>query len=273
MTNNQLTQVFRARDYISKRIKTNPEIGIILGSGLGAFADELKNPVKIPYATIPGFRKSEVKGHSNELYIGNVSGKTVAIMKGRYHYYEGYSLFDVTFPTRVLHSLGVNKVIVTNAAGSLKLKISPGNILLIKDHINLSARNPLIGLSPDFGEKFIDLTDAYSNKLRKIAERTAKEEKIPLKSGVYVFLTGPSYETVSEIKMLAKLGGDVVGMSTVPEVITANQLGMEVLGISSVTNYGTGLTKSKVNHKEVIDVNKRTAIDFIRLLKAVIKNI
>ncbi|MCK4666493.1 purine-nucleoside phosphorylase, partial [Candidatus Dependentiae bacterium] len=218
MGKNEIKSLTRARDFIFKKTSIKPEIGVILGSGLGAFAEQLKDSTVIPYSKIPGFQRSQVKGHSNELFLGKLRNKTVAVMKGRYHYYEGYSIFDVTFPVRTLHALGVKKLIITNAAGSLKKSIPPGSLMFIKDHINLSGKNPLIGISSEFGEKFVDLTDAYSKKLLKPAQAVAKKLMIKVKSGVYVFLTGPSYETPAEVKMLEKLGGTAVGMSTVPEV-------------------------------------------------------
>ena len=273
MEKNEKKSLTRARDFIFKKTSIKPEIGVILGSGLGAFAEQLKDSTVIPYSKIPGFQRSEVKGHSNELYLGKLRNKKVAVMKGRYHYYEGYSIFDVTFPVRTLHVLGVKKLIITNAAGSLKKTLPPGSLMFIKDHINLSARNPLIGVSSEFGEKFIDLTDAYSKKLLKKAQAVAKKLMIKVKSGVYVFLTGPSYETPAEVKMLEKLGGTAVGMSTVPEVIVANQLGLDVLGISSITNFASGLSSGKIHHKEVIEVNKRTSKAFMKLLKNIILHI
>lgn len=263
----------QSAEYISEKVRSDVKTAIILGSGLGRFAEQITDPVILPYDSIPGFKKSKVKGHANQMFCGRLEDKSLIIMKGRYHYYEGFSMFDVTYPVRVLAELGIENLIITNSAGSVKKELAPGSIMLIRDHINLSGRNPLLGLGDEFGPKFVDMSEAYSRDLIEIASSSADDLSIDLKRGIYVYLTGPTYETSAEIKMLAMLGGDVVGMSTVPEVIVGNQLGLNILGISSVTNYGTGIISGKVKHAEVLETNKKTAGTFIKLLKEIVKRI
>lgn len=227
--------------YINERIDCIPDIAIILGSGLGSLADEVTDKVEISYDEIPNFPSSTVEGHSGKLIVGKIYGKDVVVMQGRFHYYEGYNMDEVTFPIRVFTLLGVTKLIVTNAAGGINRKFKAGDLMLITDHINISGLSPLRGKNySEFGERFPSMTDAYSPRLIELAKKVANakelERKINLQEGVYAFMPGPQYETKAEIKMLSTLGADAVGMSTVPEVISASHSGIEVLGISCITN-------------------------------------
>jgi purine-nucleoside phosphorylase len=256
----------------------SPRIGVVLGSGLGEFADELKDSVKIPYAKIPGFPQSTVVGHAGRLVIGTTTGSAagvpVAAMQGRVHLYEGYSISDVVFPIRVLWSLGVRSVILTNAAGGINRDYKQGALVLIRDHINLQGQNPLIGPNDDrFGPRFPDMTETYSQKFRDLARDEARKLDIAVSDGVYAALTGPSYETPAEIRFLRTIGADLVGMSTVGEVIAARHLGMNVLGISCVTNMAAGISDKPLDHSEVMATAERVKGDFVALIRAVIPRI
>lgn len=288
-----------ASAYISGKISERPQIAIILGSGLGELANEVINErIEIPYEEIPHFPKSTVAGHAGKLILGKIYDKNVVIMQGRFHYYEGYELSEVTFPIRVFALLGVTELIVSNAAGGINKKLSPTDLMLITDHINIANISPLRGKNNDsFGARFPNMTEAYSVRLREIAKSAAaykedpdvkmdfkdkflefakdvtnsdnNELKIDLKEGVYAFMSGPQYETPAEIKMLNVLGADAVGMSTVPEVIVANQMGIEVLGISCITN-STG-TGTKPSHEEVIENADKVAEKFKQLVMRIIR--
>ena len=254
-------------DYIREKIGDfQPEIGIILGSGLGDFADSFESII-IPYNDIPNFEKSNVHGHKGQLVFADVNGKKVVMMQGRYHFYEGYSMQTVTFPVKVMKKLGVKTLIVTNAAGAVTEEFTPGDLMFITDHINFMGTNPLIGKNDDtLGTRFPDMSEVYSKELINKAENVAKELNISYQKGVYVATTGPSYETPAEIKMFRLLGGNAVGMSTAPEAIVANYCGLKVLGISCLTNYAAGVTENPLNHEEVIETANKVKENFKTLL-------
>ena len=248
-----------------------PVVGLILGSGLGGVADAISERVEIPYGQIPYFVKSTVVGHEGSFLIGSCGGVCVAAMKGRFHFYEGYSLEDVTLPIRVFSVLGIRSLVVTNAAGGASPQLEPGTLMLITDHINMLGDNPLRGPNDErFGPRFPDMTTAYTPAYIEAAHHAARELGLKLAEGVYLALRGPSYETPAEVRMMAKLGGDALGMSTVPEVIVARHCGMKVLAISCITNTAAGLTWSEINHAEVIEVGERSGRDLSRLIIRVI---
>lgn len=260
--------------FIKEKISFQPEIGLILGSGLGVLADEIENPIKIPYNEIPGFPVSTVEGHAGQLVIGTLQGKRVITMQGRFHYYEGYSLEKVTFPVRVMKELGVKSLIVTNAAGGVNESFKPGDLMIITDHINNFGDNPLIGPNdPNQGVRFPDMSTAYNKTYTKLAQSVAEKLQIPIKEGVYVGNTGPSYETPAEIRMLRTLGGDAVGMSTVPEVIVARHSNIEVLGISCISNMAAGILDQPLTHDEVIETTEMVRANFLTFVKEIVKEI
>lgn len=261
-------------EYIRKKIGDfNPEIGIILGSGLGDFADSFESII-VPYNEIPGFQKSNVAGHKGQLVFAEVNGKKVVMMQGRYHFYEGHSMQTVTFPVKVMKKLGVKTLIITNAAGAVSGEFTPGELMFITDHINFMGTNPLIGANDDtLGTRFPDMSEVYNEELIDLAEDIAEKLGISYQKGVYVATTGPSYETPAEIVMFRKLGGNAVGMSTVPEAIVANYCGLKVLGISCLTNYAAGVADCPLNHQEVIDTANRVKESFKNLLSEFIKQV
>lgn len=266
-----MNKIDRSLEYIEKKIGTKPELGIILGSGLGSFTDKIENKEIINYDEIVDFPKSTVEGHKGQFVFGHVNGKNIVAMDGRFHFYEGYSLDDVVLPVRVMLKLGVDKLIVTNAAGGVNEDFNPGDLMIIKDHINFSARNPLIGRNmEDFGPRFPDMSEAYSNEGIETIKIAADKLELDVKEGVYMYFTGPNYETPAEVRMARVLGADAVGMSTVPEVITANHAGIKVLGISCITNMAAGILDEKLNHEEVIETSKRIRSDFSKLIYEVI---
>jgi purine-nucleoside phosphorylase len=257
--------------YIRKLTVKEPHIAVVLGSGLGAFADELADPITIPYSQIPGWPASTAAGHSGKLVFGKLGKLDVAVMAGRAHLYEGYTPAQVTMGVRVLHRLGARSVVFTNAAGGINLSYRQGALVLISDHINLQGSHPLIGPNDDAaGPRFPDMTEAYSAAYRALAHQAAQQLKIHLDEGVYAALTGPSYETPAEIRYLRSIGADLVGMSTVPEVIVANYLGMRVLAISCVTNMAAGILPQKLDHKEVMETGYKVRDTLIRFLKALL---
>jgi purine-nucleoside phosphorylase len=263
-----------ATKYIQKKSKLRPKIALVLGSGLGAFADEFANAVRIPYAKIPNFPQSTAVGHAGQLVVGTVEGVDVAGMQGRVHLYEGYSAQDVAFPIRVFARMGVKAVILTNAAGGIKKDFTQGRLLVISDHINLQGANPLIGPNEEqFGPRFPDMSTAYDKKFRELTLAEGRLLGINLDEGVYAALSGPSYETPAEIRYLRTIGADLVGMSTVPEVIAARQSGIRVLGISCVTNAAAGILDQPLDHNEVLQTAERVKGQFIGLLRAVIPDI
>lgn len=247
-----------------------PRIGVILGSGLGHFADLLEEPVGVDYADIPGFAQSKVAGHAGRLVAGLCGGTAVLVMQGRVHLYEGHPLSQVVLPIRTMVAAGCKMILVTNAAGGIRADLNPGNLVLINDHINLTARNPLIGANDDrLGPRFPDMSAAYDPELRAIAYQQATAEGISLKEGVYAGLLGPSYETPAEIRMLRQIGADLVGMSTVPEVIAAHHMGARILGISCVTNKAAGIGGT-LSHDEVKETANKVTTTFIGLLSRII---
>ena len=267
----QTQQIKEAREFIQSKTDMTPEIGIILGSGLGGLADELEDAVVVPYEEIPHFTKSAAVGHANQLVIGTLHGKRIVAMKGRYHYYEGYSLDEVTFPVRVIQALGADKLIVTNASGAVNKDFNPGDLMLITDHINLVGTNPLIGPNnDDLGTRFPDSSQIYNRELRDLAKNIAKENQINLQEGVYTWWSGPAYETPAEIRMIRVLGGDAAGMSTVPEALVAVHGGLKVLGISCLTNMASGILDQPLSHDEVIEVAAQSRSKFVKLVKEVI---
>lgn len=259
-------------EFLKKKIDFEPEIGLILGSGLGVLADEITEAKVIPYDEIPNFPVSTVEGHAGELVIGKLMGKQVITLKGRFHFYEGYNLEQVTFPVRLMQLLGVKKLIVTNAAGGININFNPGDLMIISDHINLTGNNPLIGPNDnDLGPRFSDMSEAYNKELIKLAEEVAAKEGVLVRKGVYAGLTGPNYETPSEIRFLRLIGADAVGMSTVPEVIIANHGGMKVLGISCISNMAAGILPVKLNHEEVMETANLVRDKFLRFVKGILK--
>ncbi|MBA2339291.1 MAG: purine-nucleoside phosphorylase [Pyrinomonadaceae bacterium] len=244
---------------------------VVLGSGLGAFADQLEEQVALDYADIPGFARSTVEGHAGRLVIGKTNGVSIAAMQGRFHYYEGYSFEEVTFPMRVLGALGVRSVLLTNAAGGINLAFDQGALMIISDHLNLMGANPLRGANDDrFGARFPDMSEVYARDFQEIAVEEGKAIGLELRRGVYAALSGPSYETPAEIRMLRTLGADAVGMSTAPEAIVARHMGLKVLGISCITNMAAGVLDQPINHAEVMETGARVREKFTELLRRVI---
>lgn len=248
------------------------DIGVILGSGLGDYAEALEDAVKLPYSEIPGFPRSTVAGHAGMWCCGTLYGKRVVMMQGRFHYYEGYGMKDVTLPVRVMQKIGVKTLVVTNAAGGVNLGYHPGELMVIGDMFSMTAQNPLIGPNLDaFGPRFPDMSCAFDKELRALAHECANEQGFALREGVYAQMTGPTYETPAEIRMLRTLGADAVGMSTVPEVIVARHGGMRVLGISCITNMAAGILDQPLNHAEVTETANRVKGQFRNLLDRIIE--
>jgi purine-nucleoside phosphorylase len=263
-----------AADFIFSRTKLRPQIALVLGSGLGAFADEFAEATRIPYTEIPHFPRSTAIGHAGKLVIGKVGAVPVAGMQGRVHLYEGYSAKEVVFPIRVFARMGIKAVILTNAAGGIKREFTQGRLVVISDHINLQGVNPLTGPNDErFGLRFHDMTNAYDKRFREMAIDEGNRMGIGMHEGVYAALVGPSYETPAEIRYLRTIGADLVGMSTVPEVIAARHSGIRLLGISCVTNAAAGILDQPLNHVEVLETAERVKGQFISLLKAVIPRI
>jgi purine-nucleoside phosphorylase len=267
-------QIQTAASFIKEKLQQQPKIGLILGSGLGVLADDIVNPVKIPYNEIPGFPVSTVEGHAGQLVCGQLSGVEVIAMQGRFHFYEGYSMDKVTFPVRVMKELGIEKLIVTNAAGGVNESFTPGDLMIITDHINNMGTNPLIGPNDSrFGVRFPDMSEAYSKNLRALAKDVAQKSNIAIKEGVYVGNPGPVYETPAEVRLARTLGGDAVGMSTVPEVIVARHSGLEVLGISCISNMAAGILDQPLSHDEVIETTEKVKSSFLTLVNQIVKTI
>ena len=261
----------RAASTIRARTSEEARIAIVLGSGLGGFAEEFKNAVRIPYQQIPGFVTSTAQGHAGSLVIGRVEGVPVLAMQGRMHYYEGYSLEEVTFPIRTFKLLGIETLILTNAAGGIDVQLSQGALMVISDHLNLMGVNPLRGPNDErFGPRFPDMSEVYSRELQERVVEEARELGVTVRRGIYAALAGPSYETPAEIHMLRAFGADAVGMSTVPEAIVARQMGMNVLGISCITNMAAGISENPINHEEVIETGQKVRATFTQLLRRVI---
>jgi len=271
---NRLQQIQDGIRYIQEKIQLKPQIGLILGSGLGVLADEIENPVAIPFAEIPHFPPSTVEGHAGRLVIGTLAGKGVIAMQGRIHYYEGYSMSQVVFPVYVMKGLGITSLIVTNACGGINKDFQPGDLMVIKDHLNLTGDHPLIGPNLDeFGPRFPDMSAAYHPAYRDLAKRKAKELGFTLQEGVYAGISGPSYCTPAELIMLARLGADAIGMSTVPEVIAANHAGLKVLGISCVTDRAVGEDLEPLTHEQVMEMALQARPRFISLIKGILPEV
>jgi purine-nucleoside phosphorylase len=264
----------RAAKFVLARTKLRPRIAVVLGSGLGAFAGELSDATRLDYRRIPGFPVSTVEGHAGQLAVGRTSGVPIAALAGRLHYYEGYAMDEVTFPVRVLGRMGIRALILTNAAGGISPTYTCGALVLIRDHLNLQGTNPLIGHNDSrFGLRFQDMTHAYSERLLRVAREEGDRQGLTLQDGVYAAVTGPSFETPAEIRALRALGADLVGMSTVPEVIVARQMGMEVLGISCVTNLAAGILDQPLSHEEVLETGERVGDEFTALLRSLVPRI
>jgi purine-nucleoside phosphorylase len=267
-----ITKIQEAASFLRSKIGEQPQIGLILGSGLGVLADLIEKPIIIDYAKIPHFPVSTVEGHAGELVVGSIQGKQVLIMKGRFHAYEGYGVETVSFPVRVMKELGVQTLIVTNAAGGVNTSYEVGDLMVISDHLNLTSRNPLIGPNEnDLGVRFPDMSEAYSRRLRKLAHQVAESQSFSLREGVYAGLLGPSYETPAEIRMLRTLGADAVGMSTVPEVIIARHAGLEVLGFSCISNMAAGILDQPLSHAEVMETTEKVKPKFLKLVLGIIE--
>jgi purine-nucleoside phosphorylase len=271
----ELRKIDAAADAIRTRAKGVPLVGLILGSGLGAFAQRLAERVVLPYGEIPGFPVSTgVVGHAGELVLGSVGKTPVVVLSGRVHFYEGRTMTEVVFPARVLARLGVRSVVLTNAAGGVRKTFRPGDLMLITDHINGFGTNPLIGTNDEtLGARFPDMTAIYDPALRRILRAAGARLRIPLKQGVYIGLTGPSYETPAEIRAFRRLGADAVGMSTVPEAIALKHAGVRVAGISTITNMAAGILKTPLRHEEVMETTQRVGERFVRLLTAAVPRI
>ncbi|WLR49652.1 purine-nucleoside phosphorylase [Bacillus tianshenii] len=268
---NLTAKMKEAVDYIQGEIKVEPKIGLILGSGLGVLADEVEEAVKIDYTSIPHFPESTVEGHEGKLVVGKLHGQPVIAMQGRFHYYEGYSMQEVTFPVRVMKGLGVDMLVVTNACGGMNESFEPGDLMIINDHLNMTGANPLIGPNEaELGPRFPDMSRAYTPELVKLAKETASKVGIKVQEGVYAGITGPTYMTPAELIMLRNLGGDAVGMSTVPEVIVASHMQMNVLGISCVTDMAIGEDLEPLTHEQVVETANRTRPKFIKLVKEIV---
>ena len=267
-------KILEAKDYLSPKLKETPKIGMILGSGLGNLVNQMSKIIEIPFSKIPYFKTTSAVGHSGVIVAGYLNNTYVIALKGRYHYYEGHTLSEVTFPVRVLKLLGVETLIITNSCGAVNKDFNPGELMLITDHLNLTGNNPLIGDNIDeLGPRFPDASEIYTKQLRTIALKTAKKLDIKLNEGVYAWWTGPSYETPAEIKMIRTLGADAVGMSTVPESLVASHMNMQVLGISCLTNMASGILDQKLTHDEVIEVAGKANQAFSKLIQEIIKQL
>lgn len=260
----------KAADFIRPYIQSTPDAGIVLGSGLGGLVDHFVHTAEIPYEKIPGFPSSTVVGHAGMMVAGFLAGKLVLTMAGRFHMYEGHDVRLAAFPARVMHELGIKTLIVSNAAGGVNRMWKPGDLMLIRDHINLMYRNPLIGPVEEGDTRFPDMSEAYSKELGQIAREVASANGIQLREGVYAGLLGPTFETPAEVRMLERIGADATGMSTIPEVIVARMLGMRVLGISCITNFACGITNEPITHTEVLETTDRVAEVFQALVTGIV---
>ena len=266
-----VSRVEQASEFLLGKTSLRPRVGLVLGSGLGGFADELSDATRVPYAQIPSFPRSTAIGHAGQMVMGEANGVPVAVMQGRVHLYEGYAVQEVTFPMRVLGRMGIRAVVLTCAAGGISVEYQQGVLVVISDHINLQGHNPLVGPNDErFGPRFPDMTQAYWKPYREIALEEARKLKMTVHQGVYAGLLGPSYETPAEIRYLRTIGADLVGMSTVAETITARHLGLKVLAISCVTNMAAGILDAVINHDEVLETGERVKGDFVALLRAVL---
>lgn len=265
-------KVKEAADYIARQIPELSSVGVILGSGLGGLVDIMKDRIILPYADIPFFPKETIEGQAGNLVVGKIGGVMAAAMQGRFHYYQGYSMAEVTFPVYVMRLLGIRRLVITNAAGGINEKFAPGDLMVITDHINLTGKNSLIGENDErFGVRFPDMSEPYSRKWISRAEEIAGRMGIPCQEGVYIFFPGPCYETAAEIRAFRTMGADATGMSTVPEVIAADYLGMDVLGISCITNMATGIAQTRHTHEEVLRIAGESSEKLCRWVQAVIE--
>ena len=263
-----------AAQYIKARITAAPSIGLILGSGLGDFADSLENRFVIPFAEIPNFPVPTAPGHVGAMVFGKKQGKEVVVLQGRIHFYEGLSQQQITLPIRVLAAMGIKLLVLTNAAGGVNLSFGPGTLMMISDHINYSGANPLVGPNlDDFGPRFPDVSDLYTKALRDAVKDAAKQAGIEVREGVYMMFSGPNYETPAEVRMAKIVGADAVGMSTVPEALVAGHCGMEVIGISCITNIAAGLSDQKLDHSEVLEIASRVHDTFQSLLDVILRTV
>lgn len=268
----ELKKVMESTNYIKEKLKEIPEIGVILGSGLGDLADKLEDRQIIKYSEVPNLPVSTVQGHAGQFVFGKLNGRKVVMMQGRFHYYEGNNMEALSLPVYIMKQLGVQNLIVTNAAGGVNTSFEPGDLMIITDHINFASNNPLIGKNDDkIGPRFPDMSNAYNKELIKLAKKVANDLSISVKEGVYLMMTGPTYETPAEVRMVRILGGDAVGMSTVPEVIAANHCGMRTLGISCITNMACGILDQPLDHSEVIETSNRVKSQFMSLVSDIIK--
>ncbi|MDO5707768.1 MAG: purine-nucleoside phosphorylase [Andreesenia angusta] len=271
---NEIKRIEKAKLFIEEQIKSNAKLAIILGSGLGDFAKNLEDREEIDYASIPGFPVSTVEGHEGKLIFSEIDGVEILIMSGRFHFYEGYDIKDVVFPIRVIKALGIESLIITNAAGGVNQSYNPGDFMIIKDHINFGFNNPLIGPNDEsLGVRFPDMTYTYDREYIDIAKSSAENLNIDIREGVYFYNLGPTYETPAEVKMISTLGGDSVGMSTVPEVIVARHSGIRVLGISCITNMAAGILEQPLNHQEVVETGERVKESFELFIKDIISKL
>jgi len=260
--------------YVRSKTKTAPHIGVVLGSGLGSVVDSVKTETVIPYGEIPGAKAATVIGHSGQMVIGTIGNVPIVILSGRMHFYEGYEMTEVMLLSRVIGRLGIKKLVVTNAAGGINTSYKPGDLMIISDHINMMGANPLRGPNiDDLGLRFPDMTEAYPEDLRKIAREVGKKLGLKLQEGVYLALSGPTYETPAEIRAFRTLGADAVGMSTVPEVVAMAHMNIPVLGISCITHMAAGVLKQKLHHQEVMDTTQRVAKDFTALVVGILERL
>lgn len=271
---NDLETIHLCVNLIREKTDFSPEIGLILGSGLGDYAERIDNRIIIPYKDLPNFPVSTVSGHAGQFVLGVINGRRVIAMQGRVHYYEGYTQRQITMPVRIMKCLGVDKMIITNAAGGVNKEFRPGTLMMIQDHINFSGSNPLIGENPnEFGARFPDMTNVYSREYQKQLKELALKEGIKLKEGIYMMLSGPSYETPAEVRMAGILGADAVGMSTVPEAIACAQMGISILGISCITNCAAGILDQPLNHAEVVETANRVKSEFIKVIDIALEKV
>lgn len=271
---NLLDKINKAKEYIISIEDSSIDIGIILGTGLGSLAEEIENKKTIKYEDVPGFPISTVVGHAGEFIIGDLMGKKVLALNGRFHYYEGYCMEDVTFPVRLMNALDIKNIIVSNAAGGMNPNFEPGDLMIITDHINLIGDNPLIGRNyEELGARFPDMSNAYCKEYVNLAKKCAGDLNIKVQQGIYIAISGPNYETPAELRMLRLLGGDAVGMSTIPEVIVANHMGMKVLGISCITDMALADNLEPLDHLKVVETANKAKTKFVTLVKETIKKI
>lgn len=262
-----MNKIFEAADFIRSQTSIKPKVGIVLGSGLGIYVDQIQNKQIIPYQDIPHFKRTSVEGHEGRLILGEVHGVPVAALQGRIHSYEGHPMEEIVLPVRVLAALGIEMLFLSNASGGVNLDFHPGDLVAITDHINLSGRNALVGPNlAELGPRFPDMSQAYNPEMNDVIIEVAKRHNVSMKTGVYCSVLGPTYETPAEIRMIRILGGDMVGMSTVPEVIAANHMGVKVAGVACITNYAAGIKEEKLSHADVKDVAEKAMVGFATIL-------